>query len=531
MEAVIRRRLLLARWTLYAASMLGGAYGSLARTTEKPNIVIILADDMGYSDLGSFGSEISTPNLDRLASDGLRFTQFYNAGRCCPSRASLLTGRYSHRVGVGDMDADLGDPAYRGYLSPSSRTIAEVLKPAGYRSYMVGKWHLGNAPGRWPTDRGFDRFYGSPTAPGNYFRNEPTRPPLQLDGQPVTTGDGWYATDAFTDYAIRFLREHDARMPFFLYVAYTAPHWPLQAKPADIAKYHGKYRHGWDEWRLRRHERMISLGLFDAKIRLSERDADSIPWADEDQQDEMELRMAVHAAMVDSMDQNVGRLLTALDELGVAENTLIIFLSDNGASAEGGRRGFTRGKPGAETGTIESNASIGLSWANFANAPFRRFKSFTHEGGIATPLIVRWPAGIAPHRRGALERQPGHVIDLLPTCLDVAGIEWLPYSQDGARSLDGVSLVGTFAGKAQPARPLFFEHEGNRALRLGDMKLVAPRGAKWELYDLNQDPTETRDLAADQGGLVSEMAEKWTAWAKTAGVKEWPLKSHVLITK
>ncbi|HXG62690.1 MAG TPA: arylsulfatase [Planctomycetota bacterium] len=485
---------------------------------ERPNIVILLADDLGFSDIGGYGGEIETPHLDRLAAEGLRFTQFYNTARCCPTRASLLTGLYPHRAGVGHMVEDRGCPGYRGFLNERCVTIAEVLRAAGYRTLMAGKWHVGGARPHWPVDRGFDRYYGLIDGGSNYFKLDRGRT-MALDGERVSppAGEPFYMTDAFTDRALEFLDEAGrAGKPFFLYVAFTAPHWPLHAPPEDIAKYRGRYRAGWDEIRRRRHRKMIELGIVDARWPLSPRDPRAPAWEDVRDPEDRDLRMAVYAAQVDRMDRNIGRLLGRLEQMGAARNTLVFFLSDNGGCAEEIRRPED---PAAPIGTAGSFASYGLPWANVSNTPFRLYKHWVHEGGIATPLIVRWPAGI---RTSGLVHEPGHVIDLLPTCLEAAGAEY-PRRFEG-REIEpaaGRSLRPLFEGKSLGERPLFWEHEGHRAVRKGRWKLVATHKGAWELYDLEADRTEAVNRASRHPEIVGELAALWDAWARESGVLPW----------
>jgi arylsulfatase len=494
----------------------------------RPNIVLIMADDMGYSDLGCFGGEIETPNLDRLAANGLRFSQFTNTARCCPTRASLLTGLYAHQAGIGHMVGDYGIPSYQGYLNDRSVTIAEALRPAGYATLMAGKWHVGSAPGRWPLDRGFDRYFGTPSGGGVYFKET-----LQIrkevffveDDERVEFPDDGYVTDLFTDHAIDFARDAaSAGRPFFLYLAHIAPHWPLQALPEDIEKYEGRYDIGWDAVREARYRRQLDMGLIDPKWPLSPRDPEAKPWdaMPEDARNDLSYRQAVYAAQVDRIDQSVGRLVSALEEAGALENTIIFFLSDNGCSAEGGPGGFSRGMEGAPIGTGSSYASVGLEWANASDTPFRKFKMSVHEGGIASPFIAHWPDGIA--RKGAIEHQPGHVIDLMPTCLELAGAGY-PADRDGVPTIppEGRSLVPAFSGEPIDRDALFWEHQGNRAVRAGRWKLVAPNDQPWELYDLEADRTELDDLAAEFPEAVAELADRWQAWADRCGVEPWPV--------
>jgi arylsulfatase A-like enzyme len=504
-----------------------------AAPAPRPNIVLLLADDLGFSDLGCYGSAIATPNLDRLAAGGLRFTQFYNAARCCPTRAALLTGLYPHQAGVGHMLQPWRPPGYTSGLGENTATIAELLRDAGYRTYHVGKWHVGGvganltpdspAARNHPVNRGFDRAYGSGGG-GNYF----ALTPLYLDRENIKPEADFYATDAFSGHAVKFLEQHGTEhrsKPFFLHLCYTAPHFPLHAKPADIAKYRGKFTHGWDAERERRFARQKELGLFPRDTQLPPRDPNVKAWKDlpAAEREEWDLRMAVHAAMIDCMDQGVGRVLDAVRKLGAEGNTLVLFLSDNGASAEfldtwpNPNRGH---KPGSATGTRESHKCLEVGWANAANTPFREHKMWNHEGGIATPLIASWPAGIAA--RGAWTRETGHVIDLLPTFLELAGAKHPEQFKGRALiPLAGKSLVPALQGKPLGERTLAWEHEGNRAVRVGDWKLVAAFRGPWELYDLSRDRTELNNLAARQPDKAKELAAAWQAWADKVGVVPW----------
>ena len=498
-----------------------------AAPAAKPDIVIVMVDDMGFSDVGCYGSEIQTPHLDRLAAGGLRFTQFYNTGRCCPTRAALLTGLYPHQAGVGHMTDDYGSPAYQGHLSDRCVTIAEALKPAGYFTAVSGKWHVGSAREHWPRRRGFDWFYGTPEGGGHHYRLLSGRH-LVVDDEPIDVPEGWYSTTAFTDYALKFLDE-GARSgkPIFLYVPYTAPHWPLQAPPEAIARYLGKYKSGWQAVRAARFERQTAMGLLPG-AKLSPLDPKTPDWASVDA-DEMDLRLATHAAMVNLVDQGVGRIVDKLRQLGRLDNTVILFLSDNGASAESGPTGFANaqhGNPKAKTGTPDSYASFGIAGANACDTPFRMYKQFVHEGGIATPLIAHWPAGIDKSLQGQFARTPGHVVDLMPTCLALAGAEY-PKRLEGREvaPVAGRSLVPALRGQAID-RPegMFWEHQGNSAVRLGDWKLVRLHGRPWELYDLSKDRTELNDLAKKEPQKVQELKRLYQDWADRSGVLPWPVK-------
>lgn len=501
------------------------------RGGSRPNIVLIMADDMGYSDIGCYGGEVHTPNLDRLAAGGLRFSQFYNAARCCPTRASLLTGLYPHQAGIGHMVADRGYPAYQGYLNDRCVTIAEALKLAGYRTLMAGKWHVGEQRPHWPTDRGFDRYFGLISGAANYFDPTKTKAKgvtrkMALDDEPYEPPkEGFYMTDAFSDHAVKFIDEtgRDDK-PFFLYLAYTAPHWPLHARPEDIAKYKGKYLEGWDKLRGERYARMVRMGLISDRWKMSPRDATTWPWDDEEDKELMDLKMAVYAAQIERMDHGIGRVLSKIKELGEEENTLVMFLADNGGCAEGGQKGFDNRKNGLPPGGVDSYMSYGLSWANASNTPFRRYKHWVHEGGVATPFIARWPAVIK--NGGTITNQAGHIIDVMATCLDAAGVEY-PAMHKGSTltALEGKSLLPVFESGRRPGHEaIYWEHEGNRAVRQGKWKLVAAHGDPWELYDLEADRTELNNLADKHPDKVNELKALYDGWAERCGVRPWPIR-------
>ncbi len=494
---------------------LGGACAAAA--PRRPNIVVIMADDLGFSDIGCYGSEIATPNLDRLARGGLRFTQFYNTARCCPTRASLLTGLYPHQAGVGHMVANRGIPAYQGYLNDRCVTLAEVLRSAGYRTAMSGKWHVGEDRPHWPTDRGFEKYFGLISGGTNYWRLDPGRK-MALDDQPWTPpAEGFYITDAITDYAVKFIAQLGrGPEPFFLYVAYTAPHWPLHAHPSDIEKYRGKYMKGWDQLRKERHARMIEMGIVDKRWPLTPRDERAPAWETVEDRQARDLAMAVYAAQIDRMDQGIGRILAQIRQIGAEQNTLVMFLSDNGGCAEQ----VDRGIKGVPPGPPDSFLSYGLPWANASNTPFRLYKHWVHEGGIATPCIVYCPS-LVP-QRGKLTHQVAHVIDIMPTCVELAGARY-PEMHNGRpiHPMEGRSLTATFKAAALQSRKLFWEHEGNRAMRDGKWKLVSRFPNAWELYDLEADRTELRDLAADMPERVARMVQEYEAWAARCGVVPW----------
>jgi arylsulfatase len=481
----------------------------------RPNVVLILADDLGWSDLGCYGGEIRTPNLDALAAGGVRFTQFYNSARCCPSRASLLSGLYPHQAGVGNMTNDRGPefPGYRGTLGNDTVTLAEVLRDAGYATYMVGKWHLMNPRTQVkPTDRGFDEFYGMLGGYNSCWHESPfyTRWPEGRPKRAYTSAQGnqpgsFYATDAFADYALDFLADARGRKkPFFLYLAFNAPHFPLHAPEADIARYESLYfEKGWDAIRTERLARQKQLGLVPTDLALTppsdvpaKSHAKPSPYAGkpnpawlsfpEDRRRDLARRMATFAAMVDRMDVAIGRVVADLKAHGQFEQTLILFLSDNGACWEWDPLGFDESSSpknilhtGDDLRTIGAPASYvsyGSAWANAGNTPWRSYKHFSHEGGIRTPLIAHWPAGIPA--RGELRPQTGHLIDVMPTLVELAGATYPARRQDTAvQPMEGTSLVPAFANQtvARPA-PLFFEHDGSRGVRDGDWKLVSVVG-------------------------------------------------------
>lgn len=485
---------------------------------RRPNIVILLADDMGFSDIGCFGSEIDTPNLNRLAREGMRFAQFRNTARCCPSRSSLLTGLYPHQVGVGLMVEDLGKPAYEGYLNDRCATIAEVLRPAGYRTLMSGKWHVGEHRPHWPTDRGFEKYFGLISGACNYFRLDDPDPnrhrQMALDDKPWTPPPtGFYMTDAIGDHAVEFIDSHGrGEQPFFLYTAFTAPHYPLHALPGDIAKYEGTYMKGWDTLRRERHQRQIEMGIVDERWPLTPRDAEAPAWETVADKKAWDRRMAVYAAQIDRLDQNIGRILKKLHDVGADDNTLVMFLADNGGCAEI----VNSGKPGVPPGLPDSFMSYGIPWANASNTPFRLYKRWVHEGGIATPFIARWPSVIK--ETNVLKRDVGHLIDIMATCVDVSGAK---YPGAPIQPMEGKSLLPAFHGTPMGDRKLYWEHMGNRAALEGKWKLVSRYPGKWELYDLEADRTEMHDLAGAMREKAAQLRDDYNVWARRCGVEPW----------
>ena len=508
----------------------------------RPNIVLILADDMGYSDIGCFGSEINTPTLDALAAGGTRFSQFYNYARCCPTRAALLTGLHPHQAGVGHMTADFGIPAYQGYLNERCVTMGEALKTAGYHTFMAGKWHTGgdhpdgdvsragDPTHPTPHSRGFDQHYGILTGGGSYYD------PITLvhNDCPVAVAadEDYYFTDAITDAALKMIDGHGGPGdPFFLHMTYTAPHWPLHARPDDIARYEGAYRIGWDELRKRRHEELKGLGILDERWEISPRNVLSTAWENSPRQDWEAARMAVYAAQIECMDRNIGRIVQKLDEAGQRENTLIIFLSDNGGCAEflreDGRIGICPtqtldGRPvtygnhfHSEPGPDNFYMSYDLPWANASNTPFKLFKHYVHEGGISTPFVANWPAQIPA---GAIVHSPAYVLDLMPTLVAAAGADYAAAGGGNAIPLEGESLIDPLAGRPWQRRdPIFIEHEANCCVRDGEWKLVRRHPGPWELYNLERDRTELKDLAGDEPRRVEAMSGQFDEFAARVG--------------
>jgi arylsulfatase A-like enzyme len=537
--------------SLAASSVAVGASDS-----ARPNIVLILVDDLGYSDLGCYGGEIETPNIDRLAQNGVRMTQLYNSARCCPTRASLMTGLYPHQTGVGFMTADNGKPGYRGFLNDRCVTTASLLQTAGYKTYLAGKWHLRGAGDLecTPTNRGFDEFYGpfrdyaSFYREDLYFRLPEGREPIEQ------SSDSFYATNAITDYALHFL--DDARKnakPYYLYLAYNAPHFPLQAPVELIDKYAEEYEKGWDHIREERFAKMMASGLIPKNFDLSERglvpevpnrNKDSkyfgqqIPaWdsLDHDRQKDLARRMATFAAMIEIVDRNVGRVVEDLKANGELENTCIFFLSDNGACAEWDPYGFDddpypqnklyKGDELKEIGQKGTFHSYGTAWANASNAPFSSYKHYTYEGGISSPAIVHFPSSVKAS--GSINRETQHVMDVAATILDLVSTfsraHQYPEKWKGETlyPIEGQSLLPLIEGRATSSRPLYFEHEGNRGVRDGKWKLVWTNYEKqWELYDIQKDRTETRNIARSHPNKVANLSKQWHVWAERCLVEK-----------
>lgn len=514
--------------------------------TASPNVVLILADDLGFSDLGCFGGEIDTPHLDRLAAAGVRMSQFYVTPRCSPSRASLLTGQYSHAVGIGVLTADDRPFGYRGDLAAEVPTLAEHLKAAGYRTCMSGKWHLSSdtrtPSSSWPTRRGFDDVFGIIRGATSYFQ-----PKTLVRGEQDAEGEakppGFYLTDALAAHAVSFIEESArSEQPFFLYLAPTAPHWPLHAPEESVAAYHGRYDHGWDATREKRYRRLRDLGIVDDSTGLSPPATESGEWDDPRADPAWEARrMEVYAAQVTKLDAAVGLVLDAIARVGAEESTIVVFLSDNGACDEDvavpaagdpppkadtcppyTRSGAPvqvgndrRISPGGE----DTFASYGRRWANVSNTPFRMYKRWVHEGGIAAPLIVRWPGGgIAG---GHVVPAFAHIIDVAPTLLAAIGLT------DVLRDLPGVDLTprwrdGEDGLEGQESRAVFWEHAGNAAARWGRWKIVRETDGPWELYDMTSDRSELHDLAGVHPAVVRDLGSQWDRWASSTGVIAWP---------
>jgi arylsulfatase A-like enzyme len=512
---------------------------------KRPNIMIILNDDMGYSDLGCYGGEIQTPNLDRLAANGIRRTQFYNTARCSPSRASILTGLHPHQTGIGILVEDQTPEGYAGNLSRNTVTIPEVLGQSGYRTYMTGKWHIATSKTEvtdtWPIQRGFDKFYGTIAGSANYYYPATlTRDNDNVDDEARDDPD-YYYTDAISSQAAAYINDHVrdcGEDPFFLYVAYTSPHWPLHAWPEDIAKYKGRFDQGWDQLREERLARMKEMGIIDPSWKLSERDPNVLPWEEEPNKEYRQRCMEVYAAQIDRMDQGIGRIIETLEANGQLDNTLILFLSDNGGCAEelkpgngantvramSGRFHTKNGEPvlfgnrsevmpGEET----TYQSYGIGWANTSNTPFRYFKHWTHEGGISTPFIAHWPQRIKD--KGTFRHHPGQLTDIMPTILEATGASYpAEYKGHTIPPLEGRSMMDLFEQNQERGKPLFWEHEGNCAVRVGNWKLVRNYPDAWELYDMDEDRTELNDRAADLPERVQEMSSQYEEWAARCGV-------------
>lgn len=506
-----------------------------AQAQERPNIILILADDLGYSDIGCYGGEIETPNIDRLAANGLRYRQFYNGARSCPTRASLLTGLYAHQAGMGWMvQADMGRPSYQGYLNQECVTLGDVLRSAGYGTYICGKWHVSSArqnggkiKDNWPNQRGFDEFFGIVDGASSYFNATLNRNNEQFN----SSGEDFYLTHAFSESASDFIRNHNFdEKPLFLYMAYTAPHWPLHALKPDIDKYIERYRRGWDVLREERFARQKQMGLFSEDTQLAPRDRQVPAWdtLSPEKQEEFAMRMAVYAAQVDAMDQGIGRIMEALEQQGQTDNTIVLFLSDNGACAE--HIGNSRHVDGSDN-TYESYRR---NWANLSSTPYKEYKHHTNEGGIATPLIVHYPRGVKEKLNGTFVSEYGHITDIMPTFVELSGAQYpVTFKGHHITPMQGVSLLPNFVGGKTDREQTFWEHEANIAVRDGRWKILTKtlEGSPYQedsirLYDMKKDPTEMHDLAAKKPRLKARLYADWNRWADKVGALPLDTRSY-----
>ena len=518
---------------------------------KKPNVIFILADDMGYSDIGCFGSEINTPNLDALGKNGLMMTQMYNSARCCPSRASLLTGLTPHQAGVGHMVDNLGTQNYQGYLSDNCVTIAECLKSTGYQTFMSGKWHVGGGENMMnpenynlgekgfptPKERGFDKFFGTLSGAGNFY-NPPT---LMLENKFIKVeSNDFHYTDEISKHAVKMIDEKDELNPFFMYVAFTAPHWPLHAWEEDISKYEGKYRKGWSELRMNRYEEMRG-NVLDQKWKLTKEDPATPNWNDVPYKDWEDLKMATYSAQIEQMDRGIGTIIDKLKEIGEFENTVIMFAADNGGCAEfmaedsnnpepnkfntpgpNGEKIKFGNIPNLRPGPVDTFMSYDLPWANVSNTPFRLFKRWVHEGGISTPFIIHWPEKISSHN---IINTPVQFADISPTIIDICGSKYPnTFNGNDITPIEGESFARLFDGSEfSKDKPLCWEHEGNRAVRIGEWKLVSEFPGPWELYNINEDRSETNNLIDKEKNIAKKLEKEYSEWAKRCGVLDWPM--------
>ncbi len=517
---------------------------------KTPNIIVILADDMGYSDIGCFGSEINTPNLDKLANNGVRYTQMYNNARCCPSRACLLTGVHPHQAGVGHMVENvIPFDEYQGYLNSNCLTIAEALKLKNYNTAMTGKWHVGG--NYWkedktkvigtkgyptPLQRGFDNFYGILEGAGDYYN------PITLMENDnwlyPKAEDDFYLTEKITQKSCEYINSMSQKnSPFFLYVSYTAPHWPLHARKKYIDKYKNTYNCGWDEIRKSRHEKQLNMGLFENKWDMSPRDEKAMDWEDVDNKELEAFKMAVYAAQVEHMDAGIGEIVAELESQGIKEDTLILFMSDNGGCAEElpqsgwimgcaneytltGEKVDIGNKSTKMPGGQDTYMSYGLPWANASNTPFRLFKHWIHEGGVSTPLIANWDTGIKD--KGKITATPLHFTDIMSTILDVAGVKYPKIHKEHTTiALQGESFSPSFNSNYNRKNPIFWEHEGNCGMRNLKYKLVKKYGKPYELYDMVNDRTELNDLSKHLPDICKNMIKEYSEWATKTGVRDW----------
>ncbi len=504
------------------------------QTTDKPNVILILLDDVGYSDFGCYGSEIPTPNIDRLAENGIRLRHFYNQARSAPTRASLLTGLYPHQVGNGALGEVPGYPAYQGYTNQDNAFIPEVLQSAGYFSVMTGKWHLGYFKGVTPIKRGFDRSLNAPVG-GFYFstdvpeNNNPNNTKsLFLNDKKIALDDprlpqDWYSTHLWTEYGIKFIDEAiDKEQPFFWYLAHNGAHFPLQAPRETIDKYKGTYMKGWEDTRNARYRKQLELGLFEPSDQLTPRNPKAPEWESltQEEKERYDMQMAIYAAVIEELDQSIGRIVEHLKEKGVLDNTLIILLSDNGGNGEPGIEGRFVGK---NPGSVKSSVFLGAAWADVANTPFFLYKHHGHEGGCNTPFIVSYPNGIDKKQNGTIQKNNyGHLVDIMPTLIQLSGATY-PSSRDGHKvpPMEGISLLPIFKGNpVKHPQPTIVEHEGNKMLRDGDWKIVQEyKEPKWMLYNLKNDPTEMKNLADKEPKKLKQMIDSYQRMAAHTGVE------------
>jgi arylsulfatase len=522
---------------------------SLQAAGSRPNVILILVDDMGWSNIGCYGGMVETPNIDRLAADGVRFDQFYNAARCCPTRATLMTGLHPHQVGIGHMTLPMANKeevepgesrgyyslsqedmahvpsAYQGFLYTHIPTLPEMLKAAGYGTYLTGKWHLASAQtDTWPTQRGFDRFYGHLAGTSDYF--DPRN--LYRGNNPIRAhGERFYISDAISEEAINFIGDHQnerSNEPFFLYLAYNAPHFPLQCMPEDYVIYRGRFMEGWDVLREKRLKKQKSMGLVPQNTKLAPRPEIVPAWdsLSPEKQNEMDAIMSTYAAMVDRVDQNIGKLVKHLEQSGELDNTLIFFLSDNGGEAETGPLGQFKFEDLGHYG--KGGNKYGRGWATLSNTPFREYKHYTHQGGVQTPMIVHWPEGIAAGPKNRILPQYGYLPDIVETIMDVANATRPSVNKGKAIPTgDGVSMVNVLKGSSDSIHtdPIFIEHEGNRIARVGKWKLVSYYDKPWELFNLDLDRSESNNRVDARPNITRRLKAAYQKWAEQAGVIPW----------
>lgn len=496
------------------------------QTNQRPNIVIILADDMGFSDIGSFGGEIPTPNLDKLAANGLRLNQFYNTARCCPTRASLLTGLYPHQAGVGFMTEALhNNPSYQGYLNKTCLTLGEAMKENGYFTIMTGKWHLGHKEGMRPADRGFDRSLNAPA--GGFYFSQDKKAKLFLNGKPVSENSGlptvWYSTDLWTEYSLKFIDEAKKEVNHFYCTWHKMHHiFHYRRRKKRLKKFRGNYLRDWEQLRKERYQRQIKMGIIDENCPLTPKSPIIPEWNSltPQKQNEYDDMMAIYAAVVSRLDKAVGDLIDGLKKKNEVDNTIIIFISDNGGNAEPGVNGRYEGE---QPGGINSIVHIGQPWAAVNNTPFWLYKHHTSEGGIASPCIISWPAGLPASQKGKINSTPVHLIDIMPTCLDIANGKYpTVFNDSNITPVEGVSILPVIKGKPiKRNNPIFWEHEGNRAMRSGKWKIVSNVNEPWQLYDMESDRTELNDLSGRYSEKLKELLAMYEAWYKKVGAQPY----------